>query len=310
MDVPAELVRSTEFWFEDGTVVLRVENTLYRVYRGLLASRSTVFHDTFSIPQPAEEREEIDGCPVLQLHDKEEDFTWFLKAFHHRTDLPSNSKSCTVSGILPLSSVVRISEKYDVADLLDSMVSILSDIYPCSLAKWLNRTKAIPPGYRATRDDPIHALNIARKLNLRSLLPGLMYLVSRYQSLEKILYGVPGKPLLNIEDVDDRKRCALAIPQLILARRRVLVGFLVADYENHDCDDYAACDAEQFRCLADDLDEDDQTDPLAKKMGWSEFEGCDSCCENAQKTYKDARRRLWDHLPNIFDLGSWGDLLK
>lgn len=84
MDVPAELVRSTEFWFEDGTVVLRVENTLYRVYRGLLASRSTVFHDTFSIPQPAEEREEIDGCPVLQLHDKEEDFTWFLKAFHHR----------------------------------------------------------------------------------------------------------------------------------------------------------------------------------------------------------------------------------
>lgn len=145
------------------------------------------------------------------------------------------------------------------------MVSILSDIYPCSLAKWLNRTKAIPPGYRATRDDPIHALNIARKLNLRSLLPGLMYLVSRYQSLEKILYGVPGKPLLNIEDVDDRKRCALAIPQLILARRRVLMGFLVADYENHDCDDYAACDAERFRCLADDLDEDDQTDPLKKR---------------------------------------------
>jgi hypothetical protein len=88
------------------------------------------------------------------------------------TDLPSNSKSYTVSGILPLSSVVRISEKYDVADLFDSMVSILSDIYPSSLTRWLNRTRAIPPGYRATRDDPIYALNIARKLNLHSLLPG------------------------------------------------------------------------------------------------------------------------------------------
>ncbi|KAJ6603346.1 hypothetical protein DFH09DRAFT_1124218 [Mycena vulgaris] len=42
----AELVRSSEFWFKDGTVVLQIENTLYR---SLLSSRSTVFHD---IPQP------------------------------------------------------------------------------------------------------------------------------------------------------------------------------------------------------------------------------------------------------------------
>lgn len=83
MDTPAELVRSPEFWFDDGTVVLQVENTLYRVYRGLLASRSTVFRDTFSMPQPAEGREEIEGCPVVQLHDREKDFTRFLAALHH-----------------------------------------------------------------------------------------------------------------------------------------------------------------------------------------------------------------------------------
>lgn len=83
MDVPPELFRSTEFWFDDGTVVLQVENTLYRVYRGLLSSRSTVFHDTFSIPQPVEERTEIEGCPVVQLHDRSKDFTRFLKALHH-----------------------------------------------------------------------------------------------------------------------------------------------------------------------------------------------------------------------------------
>jgi hypothetical protein len=35
-------------------------------------------NDPFSIPQPAEEREEI------ELHDKAEDFTWLLKSFHHR----------------------------------------------------------------------------------------------------------------------------------------------------------------------------------------------------------------------------------
>jgi hypothetical protein len=52
-----------------------------------------------------------------------------------------------------------------------------------------------------------------------------MYLVSRYQSLEKILYGVPGKPLLNIEDVDDRKRCALAFPNLFWAGGEFWWGF-------------------------------------------------------------------------------------
>jgi hypothetical protein len=84
MDTSAELVRSPDFWFEDGTVVLQVETTLFRVYRGLLASRSTVFCDTFSIPQPPEsERNEIEGCPVVELHDKAKDFVRFLKALHN-----------------------------------------------------------------------------------------------------------------------------------------------------------------------------------------------------------------------------------
>ena len=70
MDTPTGLMRSPAFWFADGTVVIQVENTLYRVYRGLLGSRSMVFHDTFSVPQPAEEGMAIEGCPLVQLHDK------------------------------------------------------------------------------------------------------------------------------------------------------------------------------------------------------------------------------------------------
>jgi hypothetical protein len=86
MNTSAELVRSPDFWFEDGTVVLQVQNTLYCVYRGLLTSRSVVFRDTFSIPQPTgsveSEKNEIDGCPVVQLNDNAKDFTRFMKAIH------------------------------------------------------------------------------------------------------------------------------------------------------------------------------------------------------------------------------------
>ncbi|KAJ7246188.1 hypothetical protein C8J57DRAFT_1523691 [Mycena rebaudengoi] len=63
LDDAAELVRSADFWFIDGTIVLQVEQTLFR---------------------PAgESADVIDGCPVVHLHDAEVDFTRFLKALHN-----------------------------------------------------------------------------------------------------------------------------------------------------------------------------------------------------------------------------------
>ncbi|KAJ7133458.1 hypothetical protein C8R44DRAFT_730611 [Mycena epipterygia] len=285
MDVPPELFRSTEFWFDDGTVVLQVENTLYRVYRGLLSSRSTVFHDTFSIPQPVEERTEIEGCPVVQLHDKSEDFTRFLKALHHY----GSHKSCSVSGIAELSSVLRLSDKYDVPLLRDSMISIISDLYPTSLDGWLTRRTAVPPGYRATVYDHITVLNIAREMGIRCVLPGVMYLVCQRHDLESIVYGVPGKRHIKIESKEDRKRCMLAIPELIVARRRVLSSYLMRDEEVDGCEDQAACDAERLRWLADDLFSGDTVDPLVAEIAWEDFEFCSSCLEAAQETYTEAR---------------------
>ncbi|KAJ7167231.1 hypothetical protein C8R43DRAFT_984555 [Mycena crocata] len=44
--------RSTDVWFDDGTVILQAEQTLFRVYRGVLAAQSTIFRDMFSISQP------------------------------------------------------------------------------------------------------------------------------------------------------------------------------------------------------------------------------------------------------------------
>ncbi|KAJ7491786.1 hypothetical protein B0H11DRAFT_2191238 [Mycena galericulata] len=301
----AELVHNTEFWFEDGTIVLQVENTLYRVYRGLLSSRSTVFRDTFSIPQPTEEGTQVEGCPVVQLHDKAKDISRFLKALHHY----GSYKTCPVSGINELSSVLRLSDKYDVPLLRESMISVLSDIYPSSLDKWLIRRTQTPPGYRATTYDHITVLNIARKLDIRSILPGVMYQVSRRHGLEEILYGVPGKRYLKIDNKEDRKRCILAIPEVMVARRRVYTRYLVRDEEYDDCVNEAACDEERLRWLADDIDNGDASDPFADEVEWHALDLCSSCPETAQQIYTDDRQSLWDELPTIFDLGSWEELL-
>ena len=44
--------RDEEFWFEDGTIILIVEDIEFRIYRGLLASQFPVFKDMLSLPQP------------------------------------------------------------------------------------------------------------------------------------------------------------------------------------------------------------------------------------------------------------------
>ena len=58
--------RSERFWFNDGSIILQVENTQSRVHRSLLASYSTVFDDLFQVPQPESDKSDwIDGCTIV-----------------------------------------------------------------------------------------------------------------------------------------------------------------------------------------------------------------------------------------------------
>ena len=60
--------RSAKFWFDDGSVVLQVENTQFRVHRSILASHSTVFEDLFQVPQPESDKSDwVDGCPIVSM---------------------------------------------------------------------------------------------------------------------------------------------------------------------------------------------------------------------------------------------------
>jgi hypothetical protein len=74
--------RHEEFWLYDGSIVLAVENTLFRVHQTILANHSEVFADLFTVPQP-ENEDMIDGCHVVHLYDDEKDFADLLKAMYH-----------------------------------------------------------------------------------------------------------------------------------------------------------------------------------------------------------------------------------
>lgn len=80
-DATSNLMRQDDLWFDDGSVVLKVQTTLYRVHRSTLTSHSTVFKDMFGLPQPAGEHA-IEGCPIIDMPDKATDFSLLLKAIY------------------------------------------------------------------------------------------------------------------------------------------------------------------------------------------------------------------------------------
>ncbi|TFK29205.1 hypothetical protein FA15DRAFT_430688 [Coprinopsis marcescibilis] len=116
-----------ELWFDDGNLILQAESTLFRVYRGLLTARSSVFRDMFAFPPPPEGNSTMDGCPVIQVYDPAHDMTSFLHAIFDN-ELPFGGPSflSADSPIATLESVLRLAHKYDVPFLRRRAMDYLS----------------------------------------------------------------------------------------------------------------------------------------------------------------------------------------
>lgn len=69
-------------WFDDGNIVIVAENTPFLVHKSVLAAKSEIFHDTFSVPQP-ENDESLNGIPILRLHDTWTDVCKLLTFMYH-----------------------------------------------------------------------------------------------------------------------------------------------------------------------------------------------------------------------------------
>ncbi|KAJ6602716.1 hypothetical protein DFH09DRAFT_1125384, partial [Mycena vulgaris] len=76
--------RVDDLWFpKDSTIVIRAENKIFLVSGAILAARSTVFRDMLAFPQPTSgDTEQIDGSPVVRLHDSARDVEVFLRAIY------------------------------------------------------------------------------------------------------------------------------------------------------------------------------------------------------------------------------------
>ncbi|EPQ53822.1 hypothetical protein GLOTRDRAFT_45447, partial [Gloeophyllum trabeum ATCC 11539] len=150
-------------WFDDGTVVLNAEGTLFRVYRGVLSRESSVFRDMFSIPQSGVD--EIDGCPLVRVYDSAADMERFLKAF---LEAVRDGFDAAV-----LSAIIRLSIKYDVPRLKRNAIKRLSSIYPASPDEWKNYEYDANASLRSQIGKAV--FRIAHECDLRAFLPSALY---------------------------------------------------------------------------------------------------------------------------------------
>ncbi|TBU55386.1 hypothetical protein BD310DRAFT_950840 [Dichomitus squalens] len=70
--------RDSEYWLEDGNIVLTAGQTAFRLYKGLLSRQSGVFRDMFAAADPDVDAT-VEGCPALHLSDSPEDLRALLQ---------------------------------------------------------------------------------------------------------------------------------------------------------------------------------------------------------------------------------------
>lgn len=75
-------IRDEDMWFSDGTIILRAEHMIFRVYTGVLSKASSVFEDMLSADN-MRQKEIIEGCPLVFMEDDTAaDMRTFLQTLH------------------------------------------------------------------------------------------------------------------------------------------------------------------------------------------------------------------------------------
>ncbi|KAJ7145571.1 hypothetical protein C8R44DRAFT_655521, partial [Mycena epipterygia] len=151
-----------KLWFADGDIILEIEQRLLKVHRNRLQC-SVIFSDMLHIPQPSQ-TEQIDGCPTVSLvGDTLADWEAALKWIYHNSDFLSQAITFDI-----LAGALRISTKYEIADLRHWAVAELTSRWPVDVLNM--RLNALPHA--------AEAIALAQECTVPEILPAAFYALS------------------------------------------------------------------------------------------------------------------------------------
>lgn len=107
----AELHRHPDLWFDDGSVICRAEDILFRIHISQMCRHSPFFRDMFSIGNPSNSvlgssiyskggPNDFENCPLIELHDKADDVGNLFVALYDGPYVFSFHMSCIIYPLL------------------------------------------------------------------------------------------------------------------------------------------------------------------------------------------------------------------
>ncbi|KAF7297754.1 BTB domain-containing protein [Mycena kentingensis (nom. inval.)] len=310
-DDPLEMTRSTDFWFDDGSIVLQVESTQYRVAKTILAMHSTVFADMLSLPVPQTQEEPlVEGCPVVVLpDDKSEDWDCLLRVIY--------PKSCFIQDeplVEEIAGVLRLSKKYDIPQFRRQAIRRLTTEFPSSFDGFKETQEGWSTIFVPDDCTPVQynvkVIKLARAVGLYSVLPLAYYHICAV-AVEK---GIHNSSFLAL-DLADQAACLNGYTKLTRTYLETPLVWLSPSAKCAPCEHCtrpASCREAAARELAVLLSKSDYIASVLDSWSESTWEDifCEECVEASGTRHAEEREKCWDRLPSYFGLPAWEELLQ
>ncbi|KAG9024889.1 hypothetical protein FS837_005155 [Tulasnella sp. UAMH 9824] len=167
-------------WYEDGSFGFIVESTAFLLHRSLLARKSSVMADMFSLPQsassPAEASdhllETINGIPFIVLHDKAEDFSNVLDIIYANIILPDDRSDL---GATALMGIIQFANKYLFDKVKEWGVSRILSSHALLVVEHKELRSSLQDGSYSSPKFCVQVIQFARECSLPQFLPLAFY---------------------------------------------------------------------------------------------------------------------------------------
>lgn len=305
-DLPTEECKKhPSLYLEDGSIILRCEDTLFRFYIGILSRKSEIFRDMFGLApiQPADSEKSDDGVPVVRVHDPAEDFAYLLSAL---LDYESLFLQKYIS-YPRFAALLRLSIKYEMEGIRKLLIHHVQKYYPVEMSKYedvMDEHGTAAYAAFTVCPHPNEVLKLFWECDIKQCLPVAFY--------EATTRGVNSLTSL---------RPKVALPPQILTPAFKALATLNSKHVDHVrltmvtprvCAKCRRADLVAVEHQLAPTKSDLAIFPLRDSGDSSEVSKalCEGCFELVKGQYDTFRDSLWNDLPGVFGLPAWKELSK
>ncbi|KAJ7060941.1 hypothetical protein C8F01DRAFT_1369795 [Mycena amicta] len=315
-------------WMPFGDIILRAEDTFFRVNRDILAMHSVVFRDMFEVARPVtgaslvslsgkleddSEDAMVDGCTVLRVHDSAQDWALVLAIMYS----PTFGVTEEALDFDTLAALLRLGRKYDMESARSNATSRILYEFPRdfdafnSLNSDMTRIKYRPGIYA-------DLLCLAYNCGLHSAVPLLVLCCSRAYTVSSIFFGIPRDDGSCVILSAELKSMLAISRENSLLFQHISLGWTRGDGDMpigaSTCTSPTQC-AGQLLALGHIIDKDHVTRE-GFDLGFmiDQWDGrwtgllCSGCEDVARALYERGRYKAWEGLPVFCGLGEWENL--